>query len=61
VQVLRNLFKKADDSSFEKQLKNVLGIKSGNILLYRTAMSHRSVKETPMRTMKGWNTWVMPF
>lgn len=47
MQVLRNLFKKADDSSFEKQLKNVLGIKSGNILLYRTAMSHRSVKETP--------------
>ncbi|MEO8172891.1 MAG: ribonuclease III domain-containing protein [Sediminibacterium sp.] len=47
MQVLRNLFKKADDSSFEKQLKNVLGIKSGNVLLYRTAMSHRSVKETP--------------
>ncbi|MDB5211668.1 MAG: ribonuclease [Sediminibacterium sp.] len=47
MQVLRNLFRKADDSSFEKQLKNVLGIKSGNILLYRTAMSHRSVKETP--------------
>lgn len=47
MRVLRNLFKKADDSSFEKQLKNVLGIKSGNILLYRTAMSHRSVKETP--------------
>lgn len=42
---LKKLFKKADDSSFEKQLKNVLGIKSGNILLYRTAMSHRSVKE----------------
>jgi ribonuclease-3 len=47
VQFLKNLFSKADDSSFEKQLKNVLGIKSGNILLYRTAMSHRSVKETP--------------
>lgn len=47
MQVLRNLFKKADDSSFEKQLKNVLGIKSGNTLLYRTALSHRSVKETP--------------
>ena len=47
MQFLKNLFKKADDSSFEKQLKNVLGIKSGNILLYRTAMSHRSVKETP--------------
>jgi ribonuclease-3 len=47
VQALRNLFKKADDSSFEKQLKNVLGVKSGNTLLYRTALSHRSVKETP--------------
>ncbi len=46
MQFFRNLFKKADNSSFEKQLKNVLGIKSGNILLYRTAMSHRSVKET---------------
>jgi len=46
VQFLRKLFKKSDDSSFEKQLKNVLGIQSGNILLYRTAMSHRSVKET---------------
>ncbi len=47
MQALRNLFKKADDSSFEKQLKNVLGVKSGNTLLYRTALSHRSVKETP--------------
>ena len=47
MQFLKNLFKKADDSSFEKQLKNVLGVKSGNVLLYRTAMSHRSVKETP--------------
>jgi ribonuclease-3 len=46
VQFLKNLFKKSDDSSFEKQLKNVLGIQSGNVLLYRTAMSHRSVKET---------------
>jgi ribonuclease-3 len=48
VQVLRNLFKKrSDEKSFEKQLKNVLGIKSGNVILYRTALSHRSVKETP--------------
>ena len=46
MQFLKNLFKKSDDSSFEKQLKNVLGIQSGNVLLYRTAMSHRSVKET---------------
>ena len=47
MQFLKNLFKKTDDTSFEKQLKNVLGIQSGNVLLYRTAMSHRSVKDTP--------------
>jgi ribonuclease-3 len=58
VQVLRNLFKKrSDDSSFEKQLKNVLGIKSGNVILYRTALSHRSVKETPDENNESaWNT-----
>jgi ribonuclease-3 len=46
VQFLKKILKKGGDSSFEKQLKNVLGIKSGNALLYRTALSHRSVKET---------------
>jgi ribonuclease-3 len=46
VQFFKKILKKADESSFEKQLKNVLGIKSGNSLLYRTALSHRSVKET---------------
>jgi ribonuclease III len=30
----------------EKQIKNVLGVKPGNLLLYQTALSHRSVKET---------------
>jgi ribonuclease-3 len=30
----------------EKQIKNVLGLKPGNLLLYQTALSHRSVKET---------------
>lgn len=46
MQFFKKILKKADESSFEKQLKNVLGIKSGNSLLYRTALSHRSVKET---------------
>ncbi len=46
MQFLKKILKKGADSSFEKQLKNVLGIKSGNALLYRTALSHRSVKET---------------
>ena len=47
MQVLRNFFKKSGDASFQSQLKNVLNIKTGNIILYRTALSHRSVKETP--------------
>ena len=47
MQLIRKLFRKAEESSFESQLKNVLGIKTGNSLLYRTALSHRSVKETP--------------
>ena len=47
MQFLKRFFKKSEDeSSFETQLKNVLGIQSGNSLLYRTALSHRSVKET---------------
>jgi ribonuclease-3 len=46
VQFLNKLLRKSVDTSFETQLKNVLGIKPGNSLLYRTALSHRSVKET---------------
>ena len=44
---LRNLFKSVKKSSFDKQVENVLGIKPGNIILYNTALSHRSVKDTP--------------
>jgi ribonuclease-3 len=47
VQFFKALFGKSGDASFEKQLRNVLGMKPGNLLLYRTALSHRSVKETP--------------
>jgi len=32
--------------NFMEQLKNVLGFKPGNVELYLTALSHRSVKET---------------
>ena len=47
MQFFKKLFyKSSDENSFGIQLKNVLGIQSGNILLYRTALSHRSVKET---------------
>jgi len=46
VQILRNLFsKRKTKQSFERQFRNVLGIKPGNISLYTAALSHRSVKE----------------
>ncbi len=32
-------------SSFKKELKNILGFKPGNISLYQTALTHRSVRE----------------
>ena len=46
MQFLKKFFRQSDNTSFARQLKNVLGVKSGNVLLYRTALSHRSVKET---------------
>ena len=46
MQFFKQLLKKSPDAIFNKQLKNVLGIKPGSALLYRTALSHRSVKET---------------
>ncbi len=48
MQIIRQLFKSGSSkSSFEKQVANILGIKPGNIVLYTTALSHRSVKDTP--------------
>jgi ribonuclease-3 len=32
-------------SSFKKQLKNVVGFTPNNIMLYKTALSHRSIRE----------------
>lgn len=45
MQILKRFLKAS--SSFEKNIFNVLGIKPGNILLYKTALSHRSVKDSP--------------
>lgn len=47
MQFLKRLFQKKAASAFEEQLKNMLGITPGNVQLYRNALSHRSVKETP--------------
>jgi len=46
VQILRILFK-SPQTQFEKEIQNILGLRPGNILLYRTALSHRSVKDSP--------------
>ncbi|WP_298298482.1 ribonuclease III [Hydrotalea sp.] len=40
-------FFRSSKAAFEKELKNVLGIKPGKLSLYKIALSHRSVKDTP--------------
>jgi ribonuclease-3 len=47
VQFFKKLFQSKSSSAFEKQLNTMLGINPKNIQLYRSALSHRSVKETP--------------
>ena len=47
MQFLTNFFSSnKEQSTFKKQLKNILGFIPGNIDLYRIALSHRSIKET---------------
>jgi ribonuclease-3 len=47
LQFLTNFFSSnKEQSTFKKQLKNILGFIPGNIELYRIALSHRSIKET---------------
>ncbi len=46
MQIFDKIFgKEPGKTTFEKQIRNVLGVKPGNISLYTTALSHRSVKE----------------
>ncbi|MCA6439805.1 MAG: ribonuclease III [Sediminibacterium sp.] len=47
MQFFKRLFQRKELTAFEKQLQDMLGIVPGNIQLYRNALSHRSVKETP--------------
>mgnify|MGYP001189004138 CR=1 FL=1 len=44
----KSFYKKKEpvDPSFKKQLKGILGYTPGNTSLYRTALTHRSVKDT---------------
>jgi ribonuclease-3 len=47
VRILKQLLKSSNESSFEQQVKTVLAIKPGKMVLYTTALSHRSIKDTP--------------
>jgi ribonuclease III len=45
VTFITNLFKKHTGSSFKKELRNILGFQPKNLSLYKTALTHRSVRE----------------
>jgi ribonuclease-3 len=45
VDFFSKLFKKHSNASFRKELKNILGFNPQNISLYKTALTHRSVRE----------------
>ena len=43
--LLKNIFESRGDKDFKRQLRNVLGFVPGNLNLYKTALSHRSIRE----------------
>ncbi len=45
VDLFKYFFKYQSGTSFKKELKNVLGFSPGNISLYKTALTHRSIRE----------------
>ena len=45
MKLLNKIFNRSGKQSFEKQLKSILGVNPGKQAIYRTALSHRSVKE----------------
>ena len=46
MQFILNLFSRSPQlKDFKKQLVNILGFSPGNLALYKTALSHRSVRE----------------
>jgi ribonuclease-3 len=45
VDFFKQFFKEEVGASFKKQLKNVLGFSPNNLSLYKTALTHRSVRE----------------
>jgi len=47
VQFFKHLFASNDADGFKKEIKKLLGLRPNNINLYITALSHRSVKDSP--------------
>lgn len=47
VDIIKRLLKKSTTQSFEENVKNTLGIKPTKMGIYYTALSHRSVKDSP--------------
>ena len=45
VDFITKIFKKHEGGTFQKELKNILGFQPKNISLYKTALTHRSVRE----------------
>ncbi len=45
VDFFTNFFKKHEGSTFKKELRNILGFKPKNLSLYKTALTHRSIRE----------------
>jgi ribonuclease-3 len=45
VSLISNIFLSKQERDFRKQLRNVLGYTPGKLKLYKTALSHRSVRE----------------
>ena len=41
----RNIFSSKADKDLRRQLRNVLGLSPGKLNLYKTALSHRSIRE----------------
>ncbi len=45
MEFFKNILRKKSEKEFRKQLNNVLGFTPGDLTLYKTALSHRSVRE----------------
>lgn len=45
MQILKNIFQNKNDKDFQRQLRNVLGFSPVDLHLYKTALSHRSIRE----------------